>query len=286
MERSKAPKDTNIVIDDNVLEMVGNLLKGFSAEDQGDKHGGPTVEELRSLLNLGLQVNADNGIFGSGGFDRGPVRKSTLSEPQRWALATSAIPKKANDMELDVLGGGVATKIYIIVIREMLERDWEITDRSGAIATIGWLKDQGHREEFDLMLQDISQLDDIGFDRLVKEYADDPEVRKQLKLVYSIKNTIGNKSIIGWDYCRIVYLAECCCVAGYLTEEEAWQEIMPATKVIQSTFSSWKEMSDNYLLGRKFWSGGSEPMITSAVKFLLSDKTSPWVNYAWNLSME
>lgn len=286
MGQSKVPKDTNNVIDDAVLEMVSNLLKGVSAEDQGGKPGGPTVEELRSLLSPVLQVNADNIIFESAGFNNGPERKSTLSEQQRWALATSAIPKKANEMDLDVLGGGVATKFYIIAIREMLERDWEITDRSGALAMIGWLKDQGHREEFDLMLHDLSQLDDVGFDRLVKEYAEDPEVRKQLKLVYSKKNTIGNKSIVGWDYCRIVYLAECCCMAGYLTEEEAWQEIMPAAKVIQSTFLSWKEMSDNYQLGRKFWSGSSELMITNAVKYLLSDKTSPWVMYAWNLPLE
>ena len=220
------------------------------------------------------------------GFNKENVGKSTLSDQQKWALATAAIPKKASGLELDVLGGCEANEDYVEAIRGTLDADWEITDNRGAIMTISWLKDHGHREEFDLLLHDVSQLDDLEFGRLMSKYTKQPEIKKQLKLVYSNKNTLGNSSIIGWDYCRLVYLAEFCYIAGYLTEEETWQEIMPAAKVIQSAFSSWKELSDNYLLGRKFWSGGSEPMITNAVKFLLSDKKSPWVRYAWSMPLD
>lgn len=222
----------------------------------------------------------------STGFNSENLKNSTLSEAQKWALATTAIPKKASDLKLDVLGGCEANEDYVKAIRGVLKADWEITDTSGALTTIGLLKEHGHRKEFDLLLQDISQLDDLEFGRLMSTYTKQPEFKKQLKLVYSNKTTIGNSSIIGWDYCRLVYLAEFCYIAGYLTEEEAWQEIMPAAKVIQSAFSSWKELSDNYLLGRKFWSGGIEPMITIAVKFLLSDQESPWVRYAWNLPLD
>ncbi|NTW28513.1 MAG: DUF1266 domain-containing protein [Coriobacteriia bacterium] len=28
---------------------------------------------------------------------------------------------------------------------------------------------------------------------------------------------------------------------------------MPAARLMQSTFSSWKDLGDNYIIGRSFW---------------------------------
>ncbi|QSV47053.1 DUF1266 domain-containing protein [Geobacter benzoatilyticus] len=217
-----------------------------------------------------------------GGCKNSSSKESSLTESQKWALATSAIPKKANDMKLDVPGGAADVKD----LQEMLRSDWEIQDHKTALDAIKFLREQGHREEFNLVLKEISQSNQNEFNQLVSSYANQPEIQKQLQLVYKHKDTVGKKSIIAWDYCRLVYVAECAGRAGYLTEDEAWQEIMAAAKVIQATFTSWEEMGNNYLLGREFWAGSSEPTVLVASKFLLSDQKSPWVKLAWNQPLE
>jgi len=217
--------------------------------------------------------------------DKASAKREVLKDNQKWALATAAIPKKANGMELDVMGGGASDVDYVESLREMLKNDWDVADRASAAGAISSLREQGHREEFDIMLKDISTMDGAGFARLLAEYTQDQELQKRLRLVYAQKDADGKKSIIAWDYCRLIYLAECSYRAGYLTEQEAWKEIMPAAEIIQSTFSTWQEMGENYLLGRRFWSGASEPRMVVANRFLLTEAKSPWVTLAWNLPL-
>ena len=240
--------------------------------------------KINSLIWMGIFVF----MIAMGGCDKSSLKEEALNEQQKWALATSAIPKKANDMEMGVMGGGKASDEYVNLIREMLKEDWEITDRNSALSAISSLRDQGHRKDFDLMLKHVLQLDQQEFSQFYNSCTGQPEMKKLLAGSYKTKDIaeIGRKSIIGWDYCRLVYLAECSYRAGYISEEEAWKEIMPAAKVIQSTFSSWQEMSENYLLGREFWSGGSEPRMIMAKALLLSDRQSPWLRYAWNLPLD
>lgn len=219
------------------------------------------------------------------GCEKSSSRKEMLTDRQKWALAAAAIPKRANDMELDVVGGGGSDVGYVEMVRDMLKNDWDVTDSEGARNVIKWLKEEGDRAEFDAMLDHVMKLDENSFATLLAGYSHEPELQKKLRLVYAKKGEVGNKSILAWDYCRFIYLTECCSRAGYLTDNEAWQEIIPAAKVIQSTFSSWREMGDNYLLGRQFWSGGNEPRIFVANRFLLSDPKSPWVTLPWELQL-
>jgi hypothetical protein len=219
------------------------------------------------------------------GCDKVQAKKETLSDSQKWALATAAIPKKANGMELDIMGGGASDSDYVSALREMLKNDWEVADRASALGAIKALREEGHRQEFDLMLKDISAMDGAGLARLLADYAQDPELQKRIRLVHAQKDAVDKKSITAWDYCRLIYLAECSYRSGYITEQEAWQEIMPAAEIIQSTFSSWREMGDNYLLGREFWSGAREPRMVVANRFLLTDPKGPWATLAWKLPL-
>lgn len=211
---------------------------------------------------------------------------STLNPQQKWALATSALPKKANDWKLDIMGGGNAEAEHVDDLRTMLKDDWEVVDHNTAVNMLKFLRESGHREEFDNMVREISQMNDADFKNLLYEYSKQPEVRKQLEFVRKNINVSSEKSIKAWDYCRLIYVAECSCRAGYLTEKEAWQEILSAAKVIQSTFSSWDDMANNYLLGREFWAGERSTIMNVACKILTTDAKSPWRTYPWNLKLD
>jgi hypothetical protein len=71
--------------------------------------------------------------------------------------------------------------------------------------------------------------------------------------------------------------------------DEAWQHVMHAATILQSTFSSWEDLGQNYLVGRQFWS--AEETIydgkgfQDAYEWLLSDPVSPWRRNPWNTSL-
>jgi hypothetical protein len=93
---------------------------------------------------------------------------------------------------------------------------------------------------------------------------------------------------IGWNFPRLINLARWGYAAGYLTEEEAWNFIMPAAERIQKTFGSWQEMGQVYLDARaRLYSNslGSRRQAEYAYRELLRDQDSPWRKYPWNLDL-
>lgn len=76
-------------------------------------------------------------------------------------------------------------------------------------------------------------------------------------------------------------------LAGYLTKEEAWEEIMFAARTLQQTFDSWEDMGNNYVLGAQFWSPEDYYKDRAeTVKWLTSDAGSPWTRIKWDLSLK
>ena len=100
---------------------------------------------------------------------------------------------------------------------------------------------------------------------------------------------LGGKSLIGWDYARFISLCRWGYACGFLTEEEAWDYIMPVADMLQKTFSSWADLGENYVIGREFWSYEqtqvSGAAIREAYESLLSSPTSPWQQNAWDMDL-
>ena len=78
-------------------------------------------------------------------------------------------------------------------------------------------------------------------------------------------------------------------LVGYLTEEEAWERIMYAARTLQSNFDSWKDLGENYLIGREFWSlhqtRDSGDRFRDAYARLLKDPASPWNRHPWETNL-
>jgi hypothetical protein len=77
---------------------------------------------------------------------------------------------------------------------------------------------------------------------------------------------------------------------GYFTEEEAWEKIMPAARMLRQHFSSWKELGENYLIGREYWSyrvtKANGTQYKNIVHKLLQDPASPWNLCPWNIDLQ
>lgn len=178
-----------------------------------------------------------------------------LSVPRLWALATTALLVQYNNDSHELLGSRPACDRAWA--RNALSGWWEIKNRKQAIRMLDWLWNEGHRGRYQ---------------------AEDRSWRKKSHVPIPY---------LAWDYCRLVWVAGVSYIAGYLTEEEAWQRIMPAARAIQSNYSSWREMGDDYLRGRRRWNGKRDPQFDAILQLLISPKNwnSPWNKNDWTTDL-
>jgi len=200
-----------------------------------------------------------------------------------WALAVSGILKKINNNAFDIMGGiPFPNERFLSETESSLQEMWGIYNRQNTLDTIANLKEQGQRAEFNHYAGIISKLTETEFEELLSINAEDQELVRKLRFVKEHYQTLGEKSLLGWDYCRLMEVAEKSFKLGYITAEEAWAEIIPAAQVVQKTFNSWEDLGNNYMLGRLFWCGETDPKRVEAMRWLLSDPQSPWMDLEWD----
>ena len=243
----------------------------------------PQDTESDSVQPMPIQPNAD------GMYPPILVAEATYSPPsaeeQEWALAMCAILTQVNGERHDLLGGCGRTPENVQICNQGLSDWWGIESREDLLDTLTWIEQGGHRRGFDYIAYGLSL--PAGLDELHAQAGGDPELDNQIDMVRDYADRLGVKSISGWDYARYVFLCRRGYLGGYMSEEEAWQRIMPAARLMQANFSSWKDLGDNYLIGRRYWSvqetQNSGAAFQDAERQLLTDPQSPWVRLEWNL---
>jgi len=188
-------------------------------------------------------------------------------------LATSALIIEVNGGRHDLLGGGFRADDA----RATLATAWRSRDRASVRRTLVWLENEGDRRRWGAMLQAFEEgdpeLEDAAFA--------DPPLRAELEVI----NRYGrwHPSLVAWDLCRAVALVRFAFAAEFLSESESWQWVERFGAMIRSSFSSWREMSDNYLVGREFTSGPPDPDLQRALLSLIdpANTFSPWNRIRW-----
>lgn len=211
-----------------------------------------------------------------------------LSAEKQWALATSAILTERNGERHDILGGIDRTEQSIDAIKTRLRDWWSIDSRDSLLTTLKWLEEGGHRRDFERLAAAIGSMSREEYLDLLRKSRHDEDASDRLGLVSDYAAKLGPKGLLGWDYGRYVSLCRWGYVAGYATEEEAWDLILPAARKLRQTFDSWADLGANYLVGRAFWSPGlmrrDGQLYRNAYQTLLSSPQSPWVLLPWNLT--
>ena len=219
-----------------------------------------------------------------------PPRPLTLTRAQMsWGLAASALLTEHNRGRHDTIAGITSTAQSVSNQRWILARWWDVADRDGLLRVLAWLDAGGHRQQFAEIGEKVVQLSPEEFETLLSN----PEVRQddvqRATVARKYFTKLGARSRVGWDYARYVSLCRWGYTAGYLDEGEAWQGIRHAAGILRRTFGSWRELGENYLIGREFWSpeetrrGGADYRAT--FQQLLSDAASPWNRIPWSLDI-
>lgn len=206
-------------------------------------------------------------------------------DQKAWTLGTCAVLTQVNKRSHQLLGGRLPDAAGVKATKALLSRWWSVHSRDELLATLKWIDDSGHRKNFDFVVAMTE--DQVA--AIKARIASDPEALNQIAVARQYGTPAESRSILGWDYARYVSLCGWGFVAGYLSEDEAWDRIMPVAQRLQSTFSSWDELGSNYLIGRRFWSLANTEktgaQYEEAMKWLESAPESPWMRYAWTLSL-
>ena len=212
-----------------------------------------------------------------------------LSSAQEWAVATSAILWETNKDRHDLLGIQAQTPEQFKRAKQILSEWWGVTNKETLIETMRWVKDEGDRKHFEQLGAFVESLSDKQFQQRLAAVKDNEQEYRDLQLVKEHYKKLGPKSLLAWDYGRYVALARWGYQAGYLTEAEAWERIMPAARTLQKTYDSWADLGENYLLGREFWSVEQTKrnghLYRVAYTRLLNDTRSPWKRYPWDTDL-
>jgi len=219
-----------------------------------------------------------------------PAQVGELTDAQRgWALAAAGVITESNAGRHDLLAGHELSDAYRMQAQQVLEDWWDVHDRADLLQAMRWIHAGGHRASFEQIAARLAAM-------TAEERADiepglraRPDIARRLAVVEAHAGALGARSLLGWDYGRYIALARWGYASGYLAEGEAWEHIIRSARLLQATFGSWRELGENYLVGREFWSPAQQRhnghLYRAALARLLERPESPWHRYAWSLDL-
>lgn len=209
-------------------------------------------------------------------------------QQQLWGLAACALLTARNGEKHDTLGGMTLTPKTVKYCKTILNDWWGVQTREELLSTLNDLDESGHRAGFINLGQQVSMLSEKAYSSWVQQLVKNPEALNSVKIARKYYPLLGaRKSLVAWDYARYISLCRWGYVAGLLSEQEAWQKIMPAAQRIQDAYDSWQELGENYIIGIAFWSDdqAERERCDYALSQLLTDEASPWTTLPWKLTL-
>ncbi len=209
--------------------------------------------------------------------------------PKAWALATTAILFEGNGERHDILAGVERSPENIESQKKSIADSWGVYNRGDLLEILEWLDKEGHRQDFEAFGAYVMSLSD-STRKILINLQNTNQDKNRIDVVTKHYTRLGKKSLLGWDYCRYIALCRWGYLLSYLTEEEAWEKIMYAAHILQVSFESWKDLGENYMIGRVYWSYEAAVVrgqrYRNAYEKLLSDPKSPWNTTSWKLDLD
>jgi hypothetical protein len=210
-----------------------------------------------------------------------------MTPQQAWTLAATALLTERNDDRHDILAGRVLTPSSVEDARRLLRDWWGANDRDGLLDSLRWVAESGHRVGFATSGARLAAMSAGERVLLVVQRRQDFRLDQKMGVVETHYARLGAAGILGWDLVRFLSLCRWGYAAGYLTEQEAWDRMIPMARTLRHTFTSWRDLGENYMIGRQYWD--PEEHIRSgywyrkALDRLLSEPDSPWNRVPWSV---
>lgn len=165
-----------------------------------------------------------------------------------------------------------------------LKSSWNIDSRESYLSTFDDMVAEGHSKSYrdDMQLIDRNPEASILQLALYSNYSS-----YQCDRLFYVKNTrewLGERSLRAWDLARMIMVTRWAYATGYITEDEAWERILPIAKILYEIYGSREDFLVSYIGGRGFWGAEnpwkymSEALETIGEEFALTDSRQhlPW----------
>ncbi|NLR80232.1 DUF1266 domain-containing protein [Chitinophaga eiseniae] len=214
---------------------------------------------------------------------------SRLMPEQQWAIACGADIAFVNQQYLNDITTGMSKADC----REQLSEWWDIDSTAELVDMLNWLRESGHRIEYDIIWQAINMVSMKESKAFLREYIASNELEEAV-VMERLRNTrdalelfkerkLIDKSLqpdmLIWDFARIINLSRAGYDAGYLTYEAALDYMMQCVPLIKRSYTSWRHLSLSYQFARCVWNGvemGSFETLHANMEYLLLAPESPW----------
>ncbi|MDZ4837006.1 MAG: DUF1266 domain-containing protein [Candidatus Melainabacteria bacterium] len=169
-------------------------------------------------------------------------KNAEKSPARRFALACSAPLYEYNSQGSESLAGIELNPDSIKHTQYMLRSKYGATNREQLIAVMKRLSEQGDNAVWQSMrTRELSK--SSGY---------------RLNLVKQFDKQLGDRGLRVWDLCRVIYLCRWGYRCGYLTKDEAFALMMPIAAQVQKLCGGWKQVVDEYFIGKRFFLGEKE----------------------------
>ncbi|SRR6266568_383442 len=214
--------------------------------------------------------------------------RSYTRAQREWALAASAILATFNREPMNTLASGGPSPDQRRNAQRLIRVWWGIGSREDLLTALVGIEQGGHRMAFSAVGSRVEKLSPEDLKKIVSGLSSDGA--HSVVIAHRYYDKLGSQSITAWDFARYINLCRWGVESGYLSEDEAWPRVMYAAGILQQTFSSWREFSEDYLIGREFWSLRQTKIdgqvMRAICQRLLNDPNSPWNRIPWNLPLQ
>lgn len=178
-------------------------------------------------------------------------------------------------------------------MKQMLQRDWWLSDRNGLLTQLYSLLKGGHREDFENLRRQCANPAWVSstLARLDKKADEDTyawEKRWRIHRLLNNDRRVQSVDFAAWDFIRAAMLTRIGAGLGWLTEDEAWDTLAVINHALQLSYSSWDEAWDAFRTTRWFWAAeGQAQEATNDLHDrhrgeILIGKNGLWTSIPWN----
>lgn len=208
-----------------------------------------------------------------------------------WMNGTHAVLTSLNGMDYTMFGGAEADTELIEADKNMLSRQWGITDRASADEKWDRLVNRGHRGSF---AEDMESLEADGLGDVPEEereeflsgnYGMDEAEAERYARFYKAYEEKGEDAISAWDYSRAIMLMSSFYYVGYYEAEEALDKSLEIALITQEKFDSWDDFTDSYMMGYEYWADEGSEFRRMVYEMLLEEPDSPY-RLDWNIKLQ
>jgi len=177
-----------------------------------------------------------------------------------------------------------------IGLEKQIQDRWQVTDRASLLKVVDDLQKRGPRLDWLQQGPKIAALNDDQFKTfLLLNSAVQGTSLDNFEATAVRKNYLKWKERTGlaWSLCVAANLINRGYTLGYVDDKEAWSLLLANARLVQASFTSWQEMSDNFLDGREISDKTRNTEMEACSRLLLNpnDVHSPWNRIPWKTDL-